>query len=260
MMKISCSATWGTSRPLSVLTDLLAMRQKWFKESAEDAVIATAIDVLGSLRALTRSAKNRRSTHPGIEECPGLRPGYYGGKSSPKRTLRLAAGGGRFVAGRVKWLTGNVKDRDLRVFKVVSEHEKVKPYYVVAHSAAEVKKFENAAAGHRMREYGLLAKWAFGVAMNKLSTRNVHDNVTGEARLAGSRLSKVWKAKLGDAFAVRVCDELDYATDALQGGSSAVDIAVMKASNKIAGRLQHRFGDLLGSDFTTPFPEVRSRR
>ena len=57
-----------------------------------------------------------------------------------------------------------------------------------------------------------------------------------------------------------VSDRLNYAAKALRGDMAAVVVACMKAANKIAGRLIHRFGDMLGPDFKTPFPEVRKAR
>ena len=259
MLTADCKVSWGTSRPLSALTDLLQARQKWLKESAKDAVIATAIDVLGSLRALTRSAKNRRSSRSVVVRRADLVAGYHGGRRSPRRTLRTA-GGARFAAKRVKWFTHGIENADLKVFQVTPEHAQVKPYLVVAAKLSDAKEFERKASVRRMRHFGNLAKWAFGVAMNKLSTRNVHDNVTGEARQAGSRLSFVGKRGDDRAYEVAVSDRLDYAADALRGGIGSVDMACMKTANKIAGRLMHRFGDLLGPDFKTPFPEVRRAR
>ena len=259
MLTADCKVSWGTSRPLSALTDLLQARQKWLKESAKDAVIATAIDVMVSLRALTRSAKNKRSSRPVVVRRADLDASYYGGRRSPRRTLRTA-GGARFAAKRVKWFSHGIKDADLKVYLVKPEHAQVKPYLVVAENVSRAKEFERKASVRRMRQYGNLAKWAFGVSMNKLSTRNVHDNVTGEARQAGSRLSFVWKGGDDRVYEVAMSDRLDYAADALRGGIGAVDMACMKTANKVAGRLMHRFGDMLGPDFRTPFPEVMRAR
>lgn len=256
MIGTDCKVSWGTDRPLEALADLIEKRQKWFGESAEDAVIATAIDVLGSLRTLSRSAKNRRSTRPKVVRRTDLVASYFGGRKNPRRTLRSTTGA-RVPAKRVKWFSEGVKNGDLKVFEVTPEHLGVKPYLVVAQTQRDAKRFENRAAVRRMAQYGNLAKWAFGVAMNKLSTRSVSDNLTGEARQAGSRLSFVGKRRSGEAFEVAVSDRLDYAAKALRGDMAAVDVACMKAANKIAGRLIHRFGDLLGEGFATPFPEVR---
>lgn len=260
MTNIRVDMSGTSARTLDGLSRLIAARQKWLGESSKDAVIATAIDALLSVRTATSSAKKKKSTRPTIEHCPGLRASCYGGRSSPRRVIRFASGGGRFEARRVRWLNKGLKDSEAKVFKVTPEHDKIEPYYVVCASMSDAKRFENLAAVHRMKRFGNLAKWAFGVSMNKLSTKNVHDDVTGEANHAASRLSSVKKSEVGKLYAVLVEDSLDYAEDALRGGRAAVDVAIKKAANKIAGRIMHKWGDALGDDFKTPFPEVRRNR
>lgn len=264
---VTVAATWAGGRPLAELRRLVQRRQLWLGESAKDAVVATAIDALVSLRSLTRRAKPGRVGKPRVTPS-ALVPSFTGGRN-PRRCLRVAGkAGGRNRAAkyggkeRVKWLTPkSVKAADLRAFLVGTEHKAVKPYLVVAESAAAAAAFERRAAGHRVRRFGGLAKWAFGVAMRALSTRNVSDGVNAETDAAASRLSEVRKYKDGSGgYAVRVIDGLAYAADALRGGTGAVDLALMRAANKIAGRLAHRFGDALGPDFSTPFPEVKRRR
>ncbi len=193
--------------------------------------------------------------------APGLRPSFEGGRRRPRRVLRQ--GGARHSPGcRVKWLVpAGAKSRDLRVFMVVPEHSAVRPYLVVAPSMERAAEFERRAAAQRIRTYGGLAKWTLGAAMRGLSTRNAAADVSADAEGAGVRLSSVQRfAGAGGAYAVRVRDEARHAVAALRGGEGAVDVALMKAANKIAGRLLHRFGDALGPDFSTPFPEVRRRR
>lgn len=267
---VTVAATWAGGRPLAELARLVQRRQLWLGESARDAVIATAIDALVSLRSLTRVAKPGRVRKPRVTLTP-LVPSFVSEKKrkNPRRVLRVAgkAGGKNRAAKyggaeRVKWLTPeSVKASDLRVFLVGTEHTAVKPYLVVAESADIAAAFERRAAGHRARRFGKLAKWAFGVAMRALSTRNVSDDVNAETAAAASRLSEVRRHSDGSGgYAVRVTDALAYAADALRGGSGVVDLALMRAANKIAGRLAHRFGGALGSDFSTPFPEVKRRR
>lgn len=267
-LDVTVAATWAGGRPLAELARLVQMRQRWLGESAKDAVIATAIDALVSLRSLTRRAKPGRVGKPRVAPT-ALVPSFTGGRKNPRRVLRVAGkAGGRDRAAkyggaeRVKWLAPkSVKAADLRVFLVGTEHAAVRPYLAVAESAAAAAAFERRAAGHRVRRFGGLAKWAFGVAMRALSTRNVSDDVNAETAAAASRLSKVRRYSDGaGGYAVRVTDALAYAADALRGGSGAVDLALMRAANKIAGRMAHRFGDALGPDFSTPFPEVKRRR
>lgn len=259
MPGVAATCTMADGRPLSALADLIGRRMKWMRESAKDAVVATAIDALVSLRALTRRA--RRPGRPKVMAAPGVRPSFEGGRRRPRRVLRQ--GGARYEAGtRVKWLVpAGAKSRDLHVFVVTPEHSAVRAYLVVAPSMERAAEFERGVAERRIRAYGGLAKWALGSAMRGLSTRNAAADVSAEAEAAGARLSSVVRLKGADgAYAVRVTDEARHAVAALRGGEGAVDVALMKAANKIAGRLAHRFGDALGSDFSAPFPEVRRRR
>lgn len=54
---------------------------------------------------------------------------------------------------------------------------------------------------------------------------------------------------------------LDYAKLALKGGDSAINQALMKASNKIASVINQKCKNLLMfQKIETPFPEVRGRR
>ena len=56
-------------------------------------------------------------------------------------------------------------------------------------------------------------------------------------------------------------DDLDYALAALKNGQNSVDIAIMKASNKIVSKINMKCKNLLGFEkLETPFPEVRQRK
>ena len=66
----------------------------------------------------------------------------------------------------------------------------------------------------------------------------------------------------GKGFELTIHDKLGYSVAALRGGRSAVDVALMKAANKIAGRItQHlKAHGNLDEAVPTPFPEVKRRR
>lgn len=253
------------SRALGELNRLLEMRQKVLRESVRDAVVATAIAALESVRAKTRNATARRGRTKAKVVATGLYGGFTGG-TAPRHCLRTGIDRkGSVMLGtwkRVKWLCGpKVKAENRRVFEVYPEHESVSPYYVVAENAAAAKQFEAAAAARRIDTHGALARSALGVAMAKLSTRNVAADGSSTCRAAASRLATVQEFLYGeDSFGVRVRDELAYATEALRGGESALEAALMAAANKIAGRLQRVAKSDLDGMIATPFPEVRRRR
>lgn len=59
MIDVNVSATYGSGKPLSALADLIEKRMKWLRETPRDAVVATAINVLKSIRAQTRRYKGK---------------------------------------------------------------------------------------------------------------------------------------------------------------------------------------------------------
>ena len=58
MLKLDMAQTYD-GRPISVLQDLIAKRMKILNEGRKDAVVATAITVLRSLRAATRQHRGK---------------------------------------------------------------------------------------------------------------------------------------------------------------------------------------------------------
>ena len=66
-MDSGVTITYGDSKPLSELERLIDLRVRRLGEAASDSAIATAIDVMRSLRALTRRAKESRKPNATIE-------------------------------------------------------------------------------------------------------------------------------------------------------------------------------------------------
>lgn len=262
-LEISCTTASG--KTLDTLEGLVAKRAEQLGETTKDAVVAAAIDVLVSLRSGTKDAKRTKRFACKVEELPGLVPGYEGGREAPRRILRTR-GGARYDAQcRVKWLNHGLRNDTLKVFRVTPEHGTIGPYIVVAADSRSAANFEAAATKHRITDYGTLAKWALGVAMNKLSTRNVSDGVSSKARLAGSKLAFVASSGSGFGqgdYSVEVTDALGYAYSAMTHGSAEVEIAMRKAANKIAGLITHAHhlaGDF-ENDVVSPFPDIIRRR
>jgi hypothetical protein len=261
---ITCSGVEGTT--LEVTSQLLEKRMRILGERCKDAVIATAINVLVSLRAGTRTAKKNRKIKPVVREVTSVYPSWSA--HGPRRVLRMGSRGQRPRGAqwhpnglKVRYLTKGFKDRDLKVFQVFPEHESVRPYYVVAADKQMAIDHERAAAKKRIDKFGSLARWALGVAMNKLSTRSVRENVSERAALAGSRLAIVENSGGANAFAVRVVDLLEYALDALRG-SGEVESAFQRAANKTSGLIRRHMYDLgsarlkLVEGVPTPFPDI----
>lgn len=251
---------------LDTLGSLIEQRVSVMGETVKDAVVATAINALMSLRASTRSAKKNKRLKSTIVQESSL----YSSWNNRRRCLRRGGrNGAQFTPPegvRVRYLTNGALDRDLQVFKVTSEHENIRPYYVVAPNISIAAEFEKKAASHRIARYGNLGKWALGVAMNKLSTRNVNDDVSGAARLAGSNLSFVEKTGGGfnsGTYSVTVRDNLKYAVAALKLGRADVNNALQRAANRTAAiinRFSEKYLPLSAKSIPTPFPEVRRQK
>ncbi len=257
MLSVRCEFADGLT--LATFGALMEKRRVILGESAKDALVACGIDALVSLRAATKTAIKKNSFATGVEST-----GWYGGFSQSLRKPCIRQGwrhdSPRVDVGgaRVKFLTHGVRDaRKQRVFKVTPEHRAVAPYYVVCESKAVAKAFEKKCAMHRVGNLGNLAKNALGVAMAKLSTRNVAIDGSSTCVNAASRLSDVARAD----GVITITDKLGYSVAALKGGAADVQLALQKAANKIAGRLQKevlRRG--LKDHVATPFPEVRARK
>lgn len=238
---VTCNATFD-GKPLSVLTDLLAERQRILGESAQDAVIATGIDALVSLRALTKVAPKR----------------------IPKADVRFGESEPKYITGTNGKASGQLFRRTVvkrwRHGRQVQLVKWQRVDGVAKNRRASAKELSAAwQTWGKINQRGL-AKAALGIAMKSISTRNAADSVTPRAlRLAQANVA-VRKYGNGDMFTLEIRDSLNYASLALKGGPAAVDLALQRAANKIAGRLSKVAERKLGEKIPTPFPEVRQRR
>lgn len=259
---LSATATYGETRPLEVLSELIEKRVKKLGEMTEDAIIATGIDALVSLRAATLCARPEKQTSVKVELDYSLVASHTREGGSSRRCVRNRAGVRIDAMRRLRFACGaGVPDRNLYVYRVTPEHENVSPYLVVAESASDAEKFEQTAARHRKGNFAGLAKTALGVAMAKISTKNP-PTPAFKRRIADSEIIDVrTSGGNGQPFQLDIHDKLGYSVAALRGGRGAVNIALMKAANKIAGNISRKM-NALGSleDVPTPFPEVKRRR
>jgi hypothetical protein len=102
-----------------------------------------------------------------------------------------------------------------------------------------------------------------GFAMARLSTRSEPVEAKGpKAHRLASEAINVRASGDGRTFRIEIRDDLEYAKFALKGGESAIQLAMARAANKIAGRLAkwqeaHFFS---GERVATPFPEIAQSR
>ena len=107
------------------------------------------------------------------------------------------------------------------------------------------------------------ARYALVKAQEAVSTRNVSDSVRTKL---GSKARQTAEGNLrirsfgGDSeWTVQIEDNLAYAAKAFTR-TDAVQYAMAKAANSIAGMLRKRAKDLLDPSLATPFPEIAQHR
>ena len=239
MVSVNMTANYE-GRPLAVLSDLIRQRQKYLGESAADAVVATGIDALNSLRALTRVAPK---TIP--------KKDVVFGKSDPQYATYPRGVYRRVVVTR--WRKGH-RVNIIKWQKVKGRTKRGRPRATSADRRAAWEHWGKV-------RYSGLARRALGLAMNRLSTRQVKSERVNMrlSRIASANVD-VRKVTLGGVFVLNIRDNLGYAIQALRGGQAAVDLALKRAANKIAGRLCRVAEKKFGERIATPFPEVRQRR
>lgn len=264
-VNFSAEATWG-NQPLEKLSELMAKRMKILRENAYDAAVATMINVLVSLRAQTRKAgpSTAKKTKPAIVLQASYRVSYD--PQAKRRCLRHLDKGSpvehpkyrvRFICG--DWRTWSAA----KVFLIKPEHTRDKPYLIAAMSERDALNFEKRRVGHKINSNGGLARLAFSIAANRVSTRQTAaEKVSVFAERTANRLTKVDQRMSGHVFEISVRDSLEHAIPALKCGAYSIDDAYKAAANKTYGILvrfidRYSLGENIG---TTPFPEVMRRR
>jgi hypothetical protein len=240
MIRMQARFLTDRGEPALALTKVINQRITELGESQRNAVVATAITILKSLRALTKVAKLGS-----FKGQWGKVTGQYvasferrGDKCWP--CIRLGGRRGTVVRHAfVKFLTKEWKygqEPDVFIFNDSVGKRERKSFFVVSRSAAEAKKYASEKHKDMIKHYRGLAKFAIGYAMGKVSTRSaVASGATAKARAIGVECVKVKKSKQGSTYTIDVADNLDFAAPALKGGEAAVAIAERRACNSVVG-------------------------
>lgn len=294
MLAVDMSVDWG-GRPLSELQRLLAKRAKQLRETPRDACIATAITVLKSLRPLVRKAKTapKAGAQFTIEDT-----GWVGGwrskgdRGKMSRFFKGAAKGLKLDSTKYMercvrtsshrgqvipyihpiWLVGPgafEKGKTVHVYRVRPAHRDVMKWaknkhhgcwFIAAYTQAVAEKAAKRLMDKYLKKYSGLARFTLTQAMRGLSTKGVpNDRVSANARKIGLANIRVKSFGGDSAWTVDVADSLAYAAKAFKR-ADAVEYAMAKAANSIAGMLRKRAKDLLDPSLATPFPEIAQHR
>ena len=261
--------------PISKLNELIEKRQKWLGETYKDAIVATAITALTSIRAATRpycgtvstgffcSIVRRDDVHPSFTGAGHVRC-FRAGRFPRRNAHRVNLG-----SHCVQLVTPgeNLSWRQASVWKVTITKERAErwkhqplEFHVVAMGEDSVRSYLEKRFRHIADRQDGLARTVLGAAMAMLSTRPPASEKAGaHVKHIAQKFAVATQSNSGDTFSVHVESNLSYAADALKGGASAVDAALKSAANRIAGMIVHRAGARLDENLSTPFPEVKRR-
>lgn len=265
MIETTASVTYGPDQPLAVLEKLVAQRAQECDELAKDALIATMINVLKSLRADTRDATKYKSIKVKVIPRNDLKISFF----NKRPCVRDRATNHRVTDYRLRLAQKNTDLKSIKIFFVTPELAAVgkhKPYYCAAYSEEEAIKFETGRVKARIKQKGGLARSAFSIAMSKLHDDNAGDVTRKNRSILTAGVSQVGytkeKSAEKSASYVEFRDRLKYAQSVLKSGARGVDIAMMKAANKTAGLITQalRRAGNIEAKIATPFPEVAKRR
>lgn len=259
---ISASANGKT---LDELQRLIAVRQKALAETTSQAVTATAINILSSLKPQAKVARKKAvEADYKVEEICDV--GWRGGKGS-KRRVPINAGHavkGVYPVNLMYGLTGSGK-----LYKITITNPNIRPkiaknapvYYVMSPNLTVAAKFAAARVQRALdRERGL-ARGVIGYAQAKVSNRPMSD--AGQLAVAKGKLIATAATVTIDGsgfssgnFSIEFFDELKYSVLAQNGGNASLLLAMQKAANRTAGILNYSAKVPLDQPVPTPFPEL----
>ena len=273
MMDVDYSMTFE-GKPMEVLYDLIDKRQAILGETYKQAVTATTITVLKSLRADTKVAKKTapKSSYRITDT------GWVGGwERKGGKIIRVPRVSSAINAHKVPNvfpvnLAGQryIKDEIVKVYKIEPVNgERMKwdrslhkgCWYVFAKSEKVADRFAKTHMTMRIKAFRGLAKTALGYAMAGVSSAgNITADVSSTRTLRSAQeAAKVITNNGNDTYSVTVIDAISYATLALRSGEGGVDRAIIKAANSIAGRLGKVAESRLDAPISTPFPELKGK-
>lgn len=293
---VQIKVSYAGEHTLGELSRTLQARMKYLNESAFQAIHATAVNALTSIRSGTRVAKAagikvdvRERTDLVFSYTTEGGGGFKDGSRSERKLRRAGfgisvrrsdaghrkmclrtAGGSRFTpetGTAVRYLSVyGVPAKTVKVFEFVDDDSGRKStYLLVAKSTALAKKAAREIVARRLLRYAGLARRAVSALMVKTNNKGpadaVNARVFAKANEVTAKREVIAKGKDGGGkYALLLYDDLRYAARALNGGQAAVDLALKKAMNKTVSVIQTKCKNLLlPGELPLPFPEVSKR-
>lgn len=259
-------------RPLKVLSDLIRKRENALNETSRDAAVATAINVVTSLKAMTKKAPMKANDKMffNVRQIPGYRAGWERVGTSYHRVARDGSGHvDRNITRMCRNLVGKAFSKGEVVgvwgFQLYNENLNKTVYYCFATDEKHVRDYAKKVILARLlkKESGM-AKYTLGIAQARISTRSevVPPSGAKQMRIAYDAARVIMNSTGFDEgeFSIEVADMLRYSLKAVKGEKAAMDMAIMSAANKTAGLIHLAYVNKgFGQDVKTPFPEVKRK-
>jgi len=283
---VTISATFENGEPLAVLSDLIRKRQSIIRgETTRQAVIATAINIMNSLKGATKKAPLRGNRKMYTIERTNLYASYVWKNGHYRRVVRNSPRGAIDwnVTQHCRDLVGPAYNKadNVSVFKMQLFNENCNNtlYYAYARTEADARNYmHNVILARMLKKEAGMAQYAIGIAQAKVSGRPMATTAHGskqfreayEAAWIETRdTADAWSMNRENGFSsgefwLQFTDKLRYSALAVRGGTSAVEMAYKKAANRTFGIIHNylvnhpHLKDTLGN--VTPFPEAKGVR
>lgn len=177
MASIQVNASWG-GKTLQDFCKVLQQRMKWMNETARDSIAACAIQVLKSIRTVTKVAK-LSTIKVKVEHENNLYPSFTTESAKKKLCVRVKGSNYRWYGKeRVIPVDGKIDSKVWNVYRfkdVLSS--KQTEYLIVAPTLQAAKAKAKSIVRARQARYAGLARRAISILMQKTFTKVVVDNV-----------------------------------------------------------------------------------
>ena len=270
---VTMTATCLNGKPLEALERLIAQRQREMGETTSQAVIATAINILSSIRAATKVADPKKdSGFVTVAAYPSLVQSWRTEGKHHRLCLRPAGGGAHVDVSFIN-AAGPVNARGYHPLVFLAQDRGAssiygmsRRYFILANNLEAAKKFAFERHSRRVQRYAGLAKAVIGkiqsdVWQQAVSGPSISSIAAKTVQVAARSIVQEHGYSSGNVY-VEIDDRLKYAMLALKNGQADFEQALMRAANRTAGILNHSWQQKLFSyaPIPTPFPEVAGRK
>lgn len=273
LMKVSVECCDDRRTLESLRTALMLRQQLLANETQEQAVRATAINVLRSLKAETKVVGRKPKIIADRWAIQVKEAGYLAGwatpgKSNPRgrRVVRKPGGHSldRLANAPIVNLQGAYRRGEAprvwlgSVTNLLSQNKT--PWYVryfVANSAEEVEQFLRRRVERRIGQFRGINKRAIGIAQHLIAGSATTSNSSESSlqKLAG-RLVHARVMSHGSECTALVADSMPTAMLALRSGPASLQMALQRAANATVSIINKRLDLPLDKRLPTPFREI----